>query len=102
MIRSSLGMIAATIALIGAASVQAGMVEYQFSGVVTDNSGNMGIFGPYSGVQVNDVFTGHFSYITGPGNPDQETNDPELGHYSVVDFVIDQAVSVKVGCRLEV
>lgn len=91
-VRFSFWMLAATTALVGPASAQAEMVEYQFSAVVTDDSGNLAVFGPYNGVQVNDVFTGHFSYMTGPGNPDQELNDPEVGFYNVVDFVIDQAV----------
>jgi hypothetical protein len=90
-LRFSSWMLVAAAVLIGAVSVRAEMIEYQFSGVVTDDSGNLAVFGPYNGVQVNDVFTGHFSYMTGPGNPDQEVNDPEMGHYNVVDFVIDQA-----------
>src|SRR5687768_10921684 len=55
-----------------------GLVQYEFTGFVTDNSGNLGIFGPISGVQINDLFTGRFSYMTGPGNPDQQPADPEL------------------------
>jgi len=58
---------------------------------VTDNSGNLGIFGRPGTVQVNDVFTGRFSYLTGPGNPDQLPGDPEPGGYNVVDFAIDQS-----------
>jgi hypothetical protein len=68
-----------------------GLVEYEFSGEVTDNSGDLGIFGPFGTVQINDVFTGRFSYITGPTNPDQEMSDAQLGGYDVVDFVLDQA-----------
>jgi hypothetical protein len=69
-----------------------GLVQFEFSGVVTDNSGNLGVFGPFSGVNINDTFTGRFSYMAGPGNPDQQPADPELGAYSLVDFEIDQAV----------
>jgi hypothetical protein len=68
------------------------LVEYQFKGVVIDNSGNLGVLGPFNSVQLNDEFTGRFSYMTGPGNPDQELGDPELGAYNIVDFVIDQAL----------
>ena len=85
------------LAVIALASVTApahpqGLVQYEFTGVVTDNSGNLGVFGPFSGVQINDVFTGRFSYMTGPGNPDQQPGDPELGAYNAIGFEIDQAV----------
>ena len=91
-VRFSFWILAATTVLIGTVSARADVVKFQFSGVVTDDSGNLGVFGPFGGVQVNDVFTGSFSYMTGPGNPDQEVSDLELGVYHVVDFVIDQAV----------
>ena len=68
-----------------------GLVEYEFSGKVSDNSGDLGIFGPFGTVQINDVFTGRFSYVTGPTNPDQEMGDAQLGGYNVIDFMIDQA-----------
>jgi hypothetical protein len=46
-------------------------------------------------VQINDAFTGRFSYLAGPGNPDQMPADPKLGAYNVLDFIIDQsAVSI--------
>jgi hypothetical protein len=69
-----------------------GLVQFEFAGTVTDTSGNLGIFGPFGTVQLNDVFTGRFSYLAGPGNPDQEPGDPNLGVYQLVDFELDQAV----------
>ena len=45
-----------TTLLLGVAPAYAqGLVEYEFAGIVTDNSGELGIFGPPSSVQVNDV-----------------------------------------------
>jgi hypothetical protein len=69
-----------------------GLVQFEFTGVVTDNTGDLGVFGPFNGVNINDVFTGRFSYMTGPGNPDQQPADLQLGAYSAIDFEIDQAV----------
>jgi hypothetical protein len=68
-----------------------GLVQYEFTGVVTDNSGDLGVFGPIGQIGINDVFTGRFSYMTGPGNPDQQPADPQLGAYNLVSFDIDQA-----------
>jgi hypothetical protein len=85
--------LAAVIVLLGAASAYAqGLVQYQFTGVVTDNSGNLGVLGPFNTLQVNDTFSGRFSYMTGPTNPDQEPGDPTLGAYNLIDFVVDQGV----------
>lgn len=90
--RSSVWILATAVLFTTTSSAEAQeLVHYEFTGTVTDNTGNLGIFGPFSTVQINDVFTGNFSYLTGPGNPDQEI-DPELGVYDVVDFHIDQAV----------
>jgi len=90
--RFSIWMLAGTAMFTVAASARAqGLVQYEFSGVVTDNSGNLGVFGPLGGVQINDVFTGRFSYMTGPGNPDQQPADPQLGAYNAVGFDIDQS-----------
>ena len=71
---------------------QGELIEYEFQGGVTDNSGVLGVFGPFGTVQINDEFTGRFAYMTGPGNPDQDMADPEIGIYDLIDFVIDQAV----------
>ncbi len=85
-------LFAVTTVLLCASSGNAqGLVEYEFAGIVNDNSGDLGIFGPFGTVQTNDVFTGRFSYMTGPSNPDQEVGDAQLGGYHVVDFVLDQA-----------
>jgi hypothetical protein len=69
-----------------------GLVEYEFAGVVTDDTGKLGVFGPPLSVHVGQPFTGRFSYMIGPGNPDQLPADAELGTYNVVDFQLDQAV----------
>ncbi len=85
--------LATLMVLLGAMSAHAqGLVEYQFTGVVTDDSGNLGVLGPFNTVDVNDVFTGRFSYMTGPTNSDQQPGDPELGFYNLVELVIDQGV----------
>jgi len=79
--------------LLFTASAEAqGLVEYRFSGVVTDNTGNLGIFGLPSSVTLGQSFTGRFSYLTGPGNPDQLPADVERGLYNLVDFQLDQAI----------
>jgi hypothetical protein len=80
-----------TVLLCASSGNAQGLVEYEFAGIVTDNSGDLGIFGPFGTVQTNDVFTGRFSYMTGPSNPDQGVGDAQLGGYHVVDFVLDQA-----------
>jgi hypothetical protein len=82
----------AALALVGATAARAELVQYEFAGKVTDTSGKLGVLGPLATLQLGDVFTGRFSYETGAGNPDQEPGDPELGAYSPVEFVIDQAV----------
>jgi hypothetical protein len=73
-------------------TARAELVEYEFSGKVTDTSGKLGVLGPLATLQLGDVFTGRFSYMTGPTNPDQEPGDPEIGAYNPVEFVIDQAI----------
>jgi hypothetical protein len=89
----SLGTLAVSVGLLYAVAGHAqGLVEYEFTGVVTDNTGNLGVFGPLGTVQIGDTFSGSFSYMTGPGNPDQLPADPELGTYNPVDFELDQAV----------
>ena len=50
------------------------------------------MFGPFGTVGIGDVITGHISYDTGLGNPDQQPGDPNVGVYDLLDFVIDQAV----------
>ena len=83
---------AATGLLVAVPTYAQGLVEYRFTGVVTDNTGNLGVFGPFNTVQVGNLFSGRFSYMTGPGNPDQEMGDPEFGLYDLLDFVLDQSV----------
>jgi hypothetical protein len=84
---------AAAALLIAAASAHAqGLVEYEFSGLVTDNTGSLGIFGQPGTVQINDLFTGRFSYMSGPSNPDQNLADLQQGVYNVIDFQINEAV----------
>jgi hypothetical protein len=91
-IQFALPLLAVTV-LIAATSLPAqGLVEYEFTGEVTDNTGNLGVFGQPFTVQVGQPFTGRFSYMTGLGNPDQLPADAELGTYNLVDFQLDQAV----------
>jgi hypothetical protein len=73
-------------------SARGEIVTFEFSAAVVDISGNLGVFGPFGMVQLNDLVTGRFSYETGVGNPDQMPGDPEIGVYSLVGFEIDQAV----------
>jgi hypothetical protein len=82
----------AAVASVAAPVHAQGLVQFEFTGVVTDNSGDLGVFGPFNGVNINDVFTGRFSYMTGPGNPDQQPADLQLGAYNAIGFEIDQAV----------
>jgi hypothetical protein len=69
-----------------------GLVEFEFAGVVTDDTGNLGVFGSPPTTAINDPFSGRFSYTMGPGNPDQAPGDPKIGQYSLVAFELDQAV----------
>jgi hypothetical protein len=71
---------------------QAALIQFEFQGVVTDNTGNLGVFGQFSSVNIGDIITGRFSYETGPGNPDQMPGDPNAGLYNLLTFEIDQAV----------
>lgn len=78
-----------------AAPAAGDVLEFEFEGVVTNHTGKTGIFGPPGGpdvVQVGDPFTGRFFYEIGPGNPDQQPGDPQLGAYDLIDFQIDQAI----------
>ena len=76
----------------GPATAQADVIQFDFQGLVTDNTGNLGVFGPFGTVNLGDVITGHIVYETGLGNPDQSPGDPNLGTYDLLAFVIDQAV----------
>jgi hypothetical protein len=67
------------------------IVTFNFSGVVTELDVNAGLFGPFTSVNVGDLFTGHFSYEIGPGNPDQLPGDPERRRYDGLEFVVDGA-----------
>lgn len=68
------------------------LVQYEFAGFVTDDTGNLGVFGPPVAVNVNDAFSGRFSYQTGLTNLDQLPGDATLGQYVLAAFEIDQAV----------
>ncbi len=67
-------------------------VTFNFAGAVTELDLNAGLFGPVGAVNVGDPFTGHFSYVLGPGNPDQAPADPVVGRYSGVELAVDGAV----------
>ena len=67
------------------------ILQFEFDGVVTDASGNTGVFGPFNSVQLDDTFTGRFSYEVGPGNPDQDPAN-QFGVYNLLSFEINQAV----------
>jgi hypothetical protein len=73
-------------------AARADAIRFDFQGVVTDNTANLGVFGSFGTVNLGDVVTGHIAYETGPGNPDQDPGDPDLGLYDLLEFVIDQAV----------
>ena len=49
-------------------------------------------FGSPLTTAINDPFSGRFSYLIGPGNPDLMPGDPKLGQYSLASFELDQAV----------
>jgi hypothetical protein len=68
------------------------LIQYEFAGVVTDDTGNLGVFGTPASVDVNDAFTGRFAYMAGPGNPDQEPADAKVGLYELASFELDQAI----------
>jgi hypothetical protein len=70
---------------------RADIIQFAFQGTVTDNTGDLGVFGPFGTVNLGDVITGHLSYETGAANPDQDPGDPQLGVYDLLGFVIDQA-----------
>jgi hypothetical protein len=71
---------------------RADLIQFEFQGVVTNNTGDLGVFGPLSSVNIGDIITGRLSYETGPGNPDQQPGDSNIGLYDLLEFVIDQAV----------
>ncbi len=88
-----IAVLAAAAAVTSAASGHAqGLVEFEFAGVVSDDTGNLGVFGSPPSTAINDPFTGRFSYMTGPGNPDQTPGDAKIGQYNLVAFELDQAV----------
>ncbi len=91
-IQYALLLVAVTVSFAATPVSAQGLVEYEFAGVVTDDTGKLGVFGPPLSVQVGQPFTGRFSYMIGPGNPDQLPADAELGTYNLVDFQLDQAV----------
>jgi hypothetical protein len=68
------------------------LVQFEFAGIVVDHSGDLGVFGSPPTVAVNNPITGRFSYMTGPGNPDQEPGDLQIGQYDLESFEIDQAI----------
>jgi hypothetical protein len=68
------------------------IVRYDFTGTVTDLTSDSGLFGLPSTSTVGDSFSGHFSYVLGPGNPDQLPVDPLVGLYDGLSFVIDTAI----------
>ncbi len=67
-------------------------LTFEFQGVVTDLTADMGLFGPPSVVQIGDPFTGRFTYEFGPGNPDQSPGNPDVGQYDAIDLTVDNAV----------
>jgi hypothetical protein len=76
----------------GGSAVAEGLVQYEFAGIVVDDTGNLGVFGSPPSVNINDVFTGRFSYVTGLANPDQLPADATVGLFSLATFELDQAI----------
>ncbi len=83
---------AAATALLAAHVARAAIVTYDFTGTVSILTQDGGLFGAPGTVQVGDPFTGHLTYETGPGNPDQVPADSVHGFYEVVEVVVDQSV----------
>jgi hypothetical protein len=91
--RWAIAILSAAAAVTSAASGRAqGLVEFEFAGVVTDDTGNLGVFGSPPTTAINDPFSGRFSYMIGSGNPDQTPGDPKIGQYNLVALELDQAV----------
>ena len=70
-----------------ATPASAEVLTFEFEGVVARANRDGGLFP--SGVQVDDVFTGSFSYEVGPGNPDDSPQDPDLGIYQGISLQVD-------------
>jgi hypothetical protein len=77
----------------GASPARATTLVFAFEGVVTTLTADHGLFGAPGAVKIGQLVTGHFSYEVGPGNPDRVPADPEMGFYTLTDFVVDQAVA---------
>lgn len=76
------------------------IVTFQFTGVVSELTSDHGLFGAPGTVNVGDPFSGHFSYLVGPGNPDQLPAEPSIGVYDLLDFVVDGGVATFSGLSL--
>jgi hypothetical protein len=85
-------LLCAGVGVLAPAPARAELVRFDFRGAVSDNTGDLGVFGPFSSVSLGDIITGHISFEAGPGNPDQDPGDPDAGVYTLLEFVIDQAV----------
>lgn len=72
-------------------SANASIITYNFFGTVTELVSNGGLFG--SPATVGGNFSGHFSYDTGSGNPDQLPADLDKGVYNLIELVVDNAVN---------
>jgi hypothetical protein len=90
--RTAVGFVVALVATAASPGFAQALVQYEFTGVVTDDTGNLGVFGSPLSVNINDSFTGRFSYQTGSANPDQLPGDATLGQYLLAAFEIDQAI----------
>jgi hypothetical protein len=84
-------VVAGVVAGSGLATAQ-GLVQYEFAGTVTDDTGNLGVFGTPLSVDVGNPFTGRFSYLTGLDNSDQSPSDATVGQYALAGFEIDQSI----------
>lgn len=88
-------LVSLVVAFWTALPLHAATFTYTFEGTVTqlDAPGGQGLFGAPGTVSIGDMFSGSFSYVTGPANPDQFGN-AESGFYLLNSFVVNESTLI--------
>ncbi len=80
----------AAFAALAMAPAQAGVLyTFAYSGEIVELGLDDGLFGAAADTEIGDAFSGTFSYVVGPGNPDMQPGDAAVGQYAVQSAGLD-------------
>ncbi|PQA85576.1 PEP-CTERM sorting domain-containing protein [Hyphococcus luteus] len=80
----------AALAAFAAAPAQAGVLyTFAYTGEIAELGLDDGLFGAPGDTEIGDTFSGSFSYVVGPENPDMQPGDATVGQYAIQSAGVD-------------